>query len=149
MSKKLQISLNGKSYDVEVNDIAGTTMNLSVNGKSYDVEIEDSGAPMPQSSAQSAQPAAKVAAPKAPQAPAPAVTIAAASNDVIISPMPGVIMDIAVKPGDKVEVKQTICALEAMKMKNIIRSNREGVVASVEVSEGQRVPYGAVIIRFA
>lgn len=149
MSKKLQISLNGKSYDVEVNDISGTTMNLSVNGKSYDVEIEDSGAPMPQSSVQSVQPAAKVAAPKASQAPAPAVTIAAASNDVIISPMPGVIMDIAVKPGDKVEVKQPICALEAMKMKNIIRSNREGVVASVEVSEGQRVPYGAVIIRFA
>ncbi|PKN89841.1 MAG: acetyl-CoA carboxylase biotin carboxyl carrier protein subunit [Chloroflexi bacterium HGW-Chloroflexi-7] len=148
MSKKLQISLNGKSYDVEVNDISGTTMNLSVNGKSYDVEIEDSGAPMPQSSVQSAAPVSKVAAPKA-QAAAPAVTIAAASNDVIISPMPGVIMDIAVKPGDKVEVKQPICALEAMKMKNIIRSNREGVVASVEVSDGQRVPYGAVIIRFA
>jgi biotin carboxyl carrier protein len=148
MSKKLQISLNGKSYDVEVNDISGTTMNLSVNGKSYDVEIEDSGAPMPQSSASSAAPVAKVAAPKASQ-PAPAVTIAAASNDVVIAPMPGVIMDIAVKPGDKVEVKQPICALEAMKMKNIIRSNREGVVASVEVSDGQRVPYGAVIIRFA
>ncbi len=148
MSKKLQISLNGKSYDVEVNDISGTTMNLSVNGKSYDVEIEDSGAPMPQSSVQSAAPVAKVSAPKT-QAAAPAVVIAAASNDVIISPMPGVIMDIAVKPGDKVEVKQPICALEAMKMKNIIRSNREGVVASVEVSDGQRVPYGAVIIRFA
>ncbi len=148
MSKKLQISLNGKSYDVEVNDISGTTMNLSVNGKAYDVEIEDSGAPMPQSAAQSTAPVAKVAAPKA-QAAAPAVVIAAASNDVIISPMPGVIMDIAVKAGDKVEAKQPICALEAMKMKNIIRSNREGVVASVEVSEGQRVPYGAVIIRFA
>jgi biotin carboxyl carrier protein len=48
-----------------------------------------------------------------------------------------------------VTVKQQICALEAMKMKNIIRSTREGVVASVEVTEGQRVPFGAVIIRFA
>jgi biotin carboxyl carrier protein len=63
--------------------------------------------------------------------------------------MPGVIMDITVKPGDKVAAGDIVCALEAMKMKNMIRSQREGTVASVEVSEGQRVPFGAVILRFA
>ena len=63
--------------------------------------------------------------------------------------MPGVILDIAVKAGDKVTAGMPICALEAMKMKNILRSPREGTVASVEVAEGQRVPFGAVIIRFA
>lgn len=148
MSKKLQIKLNNKSYDVEVNDISGTTMNLSVNGKAYDVEIEDTGSPMPQPAIQKSQPAVVVAAPKV-QAAAPVAVVEAASNDVIAAPMPGVILDIAVKAGDKLTVKQPVCALEAMKMKNIIRSNREGTVASVEVSEGQRVPYGAVIIRFA
>ena len=123
-------------------------MNLSVNGKAYTVEVEDSGSPAPQLAVPASQPAATVAAPKA-QAAAPVAVVEAASNDTIIAPMPGVIMDIAVKPGDKIEVKQPICALEAMKMKNVIRSNRAGTVASVEVSDGQRVPYGAVIIRFA
>ncbi|MDO8971948.1 MAG: biotin/lipoyl-containing protein [Saprospiraceae bacterium] len=149
MSKKIQIKLNGKSYDVEVNDLAGDTMTLSVNGKAYNVEVEDSGSPVTQNQPQMTQQVVKAASPKPAQASAPAVAIAAASNDVIIAPMPGVIMDIAVKPGDKLEAKQPVCALEAMKMKNILRSTREGVVASVEVSEGQRVPYGAVIIRFA
>jgi biotin carboxyl carrier protein len=60
-----------------------------------------------------------------------------------------VILDIAVKVGSKVAVGDVVCALEAMKMKNLIRSPREGTVASIEVSEGQRVPFGAVIIRFA
>jgi biotin carboxyl carrier protein len=36
-----------------------------------------------------------------------------------------------------------------MKMKNIIRSNHEGTIASIEVSEGQKVAYGAPLVRFA
>jgi biotin carboxyl carrier protein len=63
--------------------------------------------------------------------------------------MPGVILDIAVRAGDSVNAGDVVFALEAMKMKNLIRSPRTGTVASVEVSEGQRVPFGAVIIRFA
>jgi len=54
-----------------------------------------------------------------------------------------------VRAGDSVNAGDVVFALEAMKMKNLIRSPRAGTVASVEVSEGQRVPFGAVIIRFA
>ena len=103
-----------------------------------------------------AAPVARVAAPVptktvAPAAPAsgPVAIAAAGATDVISAPMPGVIMDIAFKAGDKVAVGDIVCALEAMKMKNMIRSTREGTVGSVEVNEGQRVPFGAVIIRFA
>jgi biotin carboxyl carrier protein len=86
----------------------------------------------------------------APASAAPAVAIAAAgSTDVISAPMPGVIQDIAVKVGDVVNAGDVVFALEAMKMKNLVRSPRAGTVASIEVSEGQRVPFGAVIIRFA
>jgi biotin carboxyl carrier protein len=118
------------------------------------IEIEETGGAVE-------QPAVKIpstvsvpspvkAAPAAPQAPAPAVTIAAAgSTDVLSAPMPGVILDIAVKPGQTVAAGDPICALEAMKMKNILRSHRDGTIASIEVNEGQRVPFGAVIVRFA
>ena len=150
MSKKLQVKVNGKPFEVDIDDFSGNTVNLSVNGQSYAVEFEDSGAPLPvkaTSSVQAPKPAA-VASTPAPAA-APVSVGSASDSNVIVAPMPGVIMDISVKPGDKVTVKQQVCALEAMKMKNIIRSTRDGVVASVEVSDGQRVPFGAVIIRFA
>jgi biotin carboxyl carrier protein len=63
--------------------------------------------------------------------------------------MPGNILGIAVKPGDEVGFRQQLCSLEAMKMKNAIRSPRDGVIASVEVSEGQAVAHGDVLFTFA
>jgi glutaconyl-CoA/methylmalonyl-CoA decarboxylase subunit gamma len=149
MSKKLQVNVNGKPFDVEIDDISGNVVNVNVNGQSYAVEFEETGSPIAQPAAKLIQSSSPAATPVHAAAVA-AVTVGSASDsDVIVSPMPGVIMDISVKVGDKVAVGQSVCALEAMKMKNLLRSTREGTVASVEVSEGQRVPYGAVIIRFA
>ena len=154
MSKQLRVIVNGNPYEVEIKDFTGATAELNVNGTAYSIEIEEAGGTVDQAIVKpvptvSAHVPAK-AAPTATPAATPSVTIAAAdSTDVISAPMPGVILDIAVKPGAKVAAGDTICALEAMKMKNLIRSPREGTVASVEVSEGQRVPYGAAIIRFA
>lgn len=149
MTKKMQIKLNGRSFDVEVESASGNSVNLNVNGKKFEVEIEDSGSSIPQPALQPIKSTPAAAANKPAEPTTPSATVAAPSSDVIIAPMPGVIMDISVKAGDNVTVKQQICALEAMKMKNIIRSSRDGVVASVEVTDGQHVPYGAVIIRFA
>jgi biotin carboxyl carrier protein len=149
MSKKLQVKVNGKPFEVEVSDFSGGFADVTINGTQYAIEIEEAGGAL-------ATPVVKAVAPAPGKSAAPAasdagtVTIAATgATDVISAPMPGVIMDIAVKPGDKVAVGDIVCALEAMKMKNMIRSTREGTVVSVEVNEGQKVPFGAVIIRFA
>jgi biotin carboxyl carrier protein len=148
MSKKLQVKVNGKSYEVEVSDFSGGSADVTVNGTPYAIEIEEAGGMVAAPVVKSAAPVpAKAAAPV--QQAAPVAIATAGATDVISAPMPGVIMDIAVKPGDKVAAGDTVCALEAMKMKNMIRSPREGTVATIEVSEGQRVPFGAVIIRFA
>ena len=64
------------------------------------------------------------------------------------APMPGNILDIAVKPGDRVIHKQLLCNLEAMKMKNALRSPREGTIATVHVYEGQTVVYGDLLFTF-
>jgi len=64
------------------------------------------------------------------------------------APMPGNVLGIRVKPGDKVSFKQTLCSLEAMKMKNAIRSPRDGVIATVNVTEGQAVAHGDVLFTF-
>ncbi|HWQ46765.1 MAG TPA: biotin/lipoyl-containing protein [Longilinea sp.] len=146
MTKELKLTLNGKSYDVEVGDVNSSPVSVVVNGKEYQVEVEFSG------SAPVVTPAAMPVAASTPvSAPVkkPVVTAApsGAGGDAIVSPMPGVILDIMVKVGDKVTRGQQICALEAMKMKSAIRSPKDAVVTSVEVTDGQKVPHGAVIIR--
>jgi biotin carboxyl carrier protein len=62
--------------------------------------------------------------------------------------MPGVILEIAVKPGDTVARGQQVAVLEAMKMNNSIRSPRAGTVAEVCVGAGQAVGHGDAILRF-
>ncbi len=66
----------------------------------------------------------------------------------VSAPMPGVIQAVEVKVGDEVKHGQTVVVLEAMKMKNAIRSPRDGVVSEVLVSVGQTVGYGDALVKF-
>jgi biotin carboxyl carrier protein len=137
--QSLRIMVNGKPYLVEVDDLTASPISVRVNGKPFSVEIEPfrespSGPEIP-------SPAEVSAAPKAVGAPGPSVK-------EVIAPMPGNIMDIRVGVGDHVSYKQELCNLEAMKMKNSIRSPRDGVIAAVKVREGQTVAYGDVLFVF-
>ncbi|MFZ2447787.1 MAG: biotin/lipoyl-containing protein [Syntrophobacteraceae bacterium] len=67
----------------------------------------------------------------------------------VTSPMPGVIQSVEVKAGDEIKRGQTLLILEAMKMKNLIKSPRDGKVESVKVQPGQCVSYGDVLVKFA
>ncbi len=58
------------------------------------------------------------------------------------------IVAIAVKPGDAVKPGQELLTLEAMKMKNAIRANRDGVVAAVLVAVGDHVKHGQALVEF-
>ncbi len=62
-----------------------------------------------------------------------------ASQTVVTAPMPGKILGVIVKPGDKIELGQIICVLEAMKMENEISSTVEGRVQTLHVSVGDTV----------
>jgi biotin carboxyl carrier protein len=64
------------------------------------------------------------------------------------APMPGLVLDVLVSPGDSVEIGQKILVLEAMKMENAIKSPTAGVVASINVSRGQAVDKNYILIRF-
>jgi biotin carboxyl carrier protein len=66
----------------------------------------------------------------------------------LTAPMPGVIQAVQVKVGDELKHGQTVVVLEAMKMKNSIKSPRDGVIAEVLVQAGQSVGYGDVLVRF-
>lgn len=64
----------------------------------------------------------------------------------ILAPMPGLIVRVNVKTGDKVEAGQGIVVMEAMKMENELRATSAGLVKSVEVSAGTAVEKGAVLV---
>ena len=67
----------------------------------------------------------------------------------VASPMPGVIVSLAVKPGDKVEIGQEIGVIEAMKMHNSIRAEKSAVIADVVVATGDSVDVDQKLLIYA
>lgn len=114
--------------------------NVSVNGKSYSVEVEEvGGAASSVASAPVATAApAPVAAPAAPKAATPA------GGKAVESPMPGVIRKLAVADGATVKAGQSVVVLEAMKMENDIVAPADGVI-SYAVKVGDNVETGAAL----
>ncbi|MNW01849.1 2-oxoglutarate carboxylase large subunit [compost metagenome] len=62
--------------------------------------------------------------------------------------MPGVITSIAVSAGDKVEAGQTLATVEAMKMENVLKAERAGLVKRVAAKQGQSLAVDELIIEF-
>lgn len=127
---------------------------INVNGKSYEVEVDEIkdgvvAAPAAQPAPRAAAPAP--AAPKAASAPAPKAAPAAvpAGASTVVSPMPGTILSINVKAGDTVKKGQVLCILEAMKMENEIMAAGDGTIATVAVSQGDSVSTGQVLFALA
>ena len=59
--------------------------------------------------------------------------------------MPGKILDIAVQPGTEIKTGDTLCNLEAMKMKSPIRATADGTIVQILINEGQNVNFGDVL----
>lgn len=121
--------------------------NITVNGVSYEVEVEEIKDGMQAPAPGAAAPAAPVAKP-ATAKPAPAAQPAAApaGATTIEAPMPGNIWKVEVKEGQAVKAGDVLIILEAMKMENEILAPNDGVVASIHVAEGAAVNGGDVLV---
>jgi biotin carboxyl carrier protein len=139
------VTIEGKSYHVEVPDPGATPLQVIVDGQAFEVEIagtEAWAAPQPMTAA--------VLAPVTPprrtspsQAPGPVC----ADGEEITAPMPGTILSVEVQAGQPVDSGQIVCVLEAMKMKNPIRAIHRGTVARIAVQVGQNVSYGDLLVK--
>ena len=150
--KDYKIKINGNLYNVHINDIDEHTATVEVNGTPFRVQLE-------RESKKDTVKKLKSSISKAP-ANNPAITVAAPSSkvtkpdmptvgSVIKAPLPGVIINVAVKPGDEVKAGQKLLVLEAMKMENNILSDKDGKVAEIKVSQGDSVLEGADLIVIA
>lgn len=123
---------------------------ITVNGKSYEVEVEEITAGQQearQTAPAAPQPTPRKAEPQAPSAPeAPrAAAQAPAGAEKIVSPMPGTILRVNVSVGQAVKRGEVLAILEAMKMENEIMAPRDATVAAVSVAQGDSVNSGDML----
>ncbi|MGB7875642.1 MAG: biotin/lipoyl-containing protein [Anaerolineales bacterium] len=131
---KVSVKIDGQTYDVEIQDINKRPIVAIVDGETFEIHPET-----------------EIAASTIPE-PAPVQLTKSAtpttSGKALLAPLPGTVTEIFVLPGAQVETGQVVCVIEAMKMKNTIRANRTGTIASVSVSPGQSVKHKQVLVEF-
>lgn len=140
--KNYKFKINGNDYAVVIQSIEEGMAEVTVNDVPYSVQIEGAAPEKP-----------KAAAPPPPAVPAtdahPAVARTSApsvSAGEVKSPLPGVILKLGVKEGDRIAVGDHLLVLEAMKMENNIDSDREGTVKKINVRPGDSVLEGDVLL---
>ena len=70
------------------------------------------------------------------------------TSKLLLCPMPGLVVSIAVHEGDQVEAGQTLAVVEAMKMENNLKAERDGVIKKIHVAEGDSLAVDTIILEF-
>jgi glutaconyl-CoA/methylmalonyl-CoA decarboxylase subunit gamma len=142
--KNYKFKIKDRQYNVEIHGIEDNLAKVVVNGEKYEVEVEQQ-----LKTTKTPKLTRSLAVPSTDITPATARTASPSvpkGTGTLKSPLPGKILDIFVKTGDKVSVGQTILCLEAMKMENNINSDRDGVVTAIHVQKGDTVLEGNILI---
>ncbi len=127
MTKHLKITVEGKVYDVIVEDVT-----------------EDAGSSLYPQPGMVAAPAAPAAPPPSAAAPAPSPAAAGAQDKV--APMGGIIVEVSVAVGDQVKTGDQVAVIEAMKMKTMIAADHDGKVTKIMVKAGDAVDSGQALM---
>ena len=122
----LSVTVDGKTFSVEIANPKADPMIITVDGTEFSVTADASGA---------------VSA-------APAQSFVEGS-ETVTAPIPGVIQEVNVKPGQTVKKGDVLFVLEAMKMKNNITALHDGKVQTVNVGKGDSVVHGDVLVSYA
>lgn len=77
------------------------------------------------------------------------VTSAADTGKKVLCPMPGLVISIAVTEGQDVKAGETLAVIEAMKMQNVLRAERDGIVKKIAATPGATLAVDALILEFA
>lgn len=138
--RKFDFKINEHSYLVSILGIDNNTATVDVNGILYEVEVEQDlkRNKMPSSRKDFVPSLNALSSGKS--------YSEMGSSGIIRAPMPGKIFDLPVKVGDRVSIGQTVICIEAMKMENNIRTDRNGIVKSINVQTNDVVTEGAFLL---
>ncbi len=140
---KYTVKIGEKEFEVEIEDINQRPIIARVDGEAFEVrpEVGNKSVVSPTGPAVAAKPLPTESLPTG----SPSVSL---SGNTMVSPLPGVVIEIFVRPGEEVEAGTTLLIIEAMKMKNNIRSVRAGKISQVLVSAGQTVAHKHPLVEF-
>ena len=142
---KYKLNVNNQTYEVEIENINARPIVVTVDGQRFEVMPENGNQPQVGSEA-----GTKVESKPLMQSPVQAAANPSPNgHHSLTAPLPGTVIEMFVKPGEKVEAGQVVLIIEAMKMKNSIRSIYSGTVDKVLVSQGQSVAHKQALIDFA
>jgi glutaconyl-CoA/methylmalonyl-CoA decarboxylase subunit gamma len=137
--KEYKFTINGNLYKVDVLDTEGNLTKIEVNGTAYNVELIREPPKLK-----------PVQIPTARIKTGDAGSSSQAGKDgpvvQVRAPLPGIIVQVLVKPGDEVTKGQSLCTLETMKMENAIKAENPGKVVSVKITPGQTVNQDEVMV---
>jgi biotin carboxyl carrier protein len=162
--RRYTLNIRDREFVVDVQEVDADNFEVVVGDETYQVSLAGDEALTETLIAPGLAPNAavapaavrKTAAPRpAPVATATTTTTAAprpapagGGKGAQTAPMPGVVLEVNVKPGDTVTRGQQVAILDAMKMHNVIGAVRAGTVAEVCVAAGQSVDYGTPLLKF-
>ncbi len=133
--RKFQIKVDGKVYEVEVEEVGGNESSAGTISVPQSVATKIKEEPASQ----------KLVKPSSNPAPSKAPTAAVAGEEVV-APMPGKILQLKVSEGDIIKEGDTLLILEAMKMENEIIANVSGNIKKINVAANDMVDTGDVLM---
>jgi biotin carboxyl carrier protein len=157
--RRYTLEVGGKPYVIDVQEVTADRYRVEVEGQEYEVRLSgdedltearispeitrarEAAQHQPQT-APAARPAAPFPAASSSPPPVPRPSTDGHIVGALTAPMPGKILSVEVKQGDRVSRGQTVVILEAMKMKNAIKSPYDGVVLEIMVRAEQSVAHG-------
>ena len=160
--RRYNVRINETDHTIDVEELARDTFTVHLqDGRLVDVVLTDHqdlaqaviapkleiGQPRPAAATPLVRDLPPATATSAPPARRPAAGRASGAKSVT-APMPGVVLSVEVGVGANVRRGQTLLVLEAMKMKNELKAERDGVVASIPASAGDQVKHGDVLLEF-
>ena len=144
--KEFKFKIGGTDYAATVEELEGGKLQVNLNGKAFEVEMPQSERKVQRPAAPAAAPKAAAPVAKATPAPAAAAPAASAGGRPINAPLPGVVIKINAKVGDKVSAGDTLLILEAMKMENNITADANGTIKAILCKEGDQVQSGQALV---
>ncbi len=142
---KIHVKIQDKTFEVMIGDTLARPIQAIVDGEVFEVWPEEMMVP---SSEHRASPSPLFAHPVKPADIGEVNDNPTSEGKSVKAPIPGVIIEIKVSAGDAVAYGQELCVLEAMKMKNSIRSGKTGIISNIMVSVGDQVSQNQTLMEY-